>query len=132
MALPGIPVTSAAAISLPVPTVPTDLGLTSPPKPAPTDAERARFKKAATEFESFFLYYMLKTMRQAVPKGGLLNSKAADSYMSLFDQEVANLAAKRGGLGLQKTIENQFFPPSVHRLSFDTVTPIIESEEEGR
>jgi Rod binding domain-containing protein len=39
----------------------------------PTSAERAAMKKAATEFESFFLYYMLKTKRQAIPKGGLLN-----------------------------------------------------------
>jgi Rod binding domain-containing protein len=130
MALPAIP-TASPVSSLPGPAVPHDFGLTAPVKPSPSDAERARFKKAATEFESFFLYYMLKTMRQAVPKAGLLNSKAADGYMSLFDQEVANLAAKRGGVGLQKTIENQFFP-AAHRLSFDTVTPIIESEEEGR
>jgi Rod binding domain-containing protein len=131
MALPAIP-TASPVSSLPGPAVPHDFGLTAPVKPSPSDAERARFKKAATEFESFFLYYMLKTMRQAVPKAGLLNSKAADGYMSLFDQEVANLAAKRGGLGLQKTIENQFFHPAAHRLSFDTVTPIIESEQEGR
>jgi hypothetical protein len=50
-------------------------------RPQPTDAERAKFKKAATEFESFFLYYMMKTMRQAVPKGGLMDSKVGDTYL---------------------------------------------------
>ena len=97
----------------------------------PTDAERAKFKKAATEFESFFLYYMMKTMRQAIPKGGLMDSKVGDTYLGLFDQEVAKQAAKQGGFGLAKTLESQMFPPPPGRSSFPSVPPIKSTEKEG-
>jgi Rod binding domain-containing protein len=98
----------------------------------PTPAERAKFKKAATEFESFLLYYMLKTMRQAVPKGGLLDTKVADTYIGFLDQEVANQAAKQGGFGLAKTLERQMFPPPPGNSSFPAVPPIKLTEKEGR
>ena len=100
-------------------------------RPQPTDAERAKFKKAATEFESFFLYYMMKTMRQAVPKSGLIDSKVGDTYLGLFDQEVAKQAAKQGGFGLAKTLESQMFPPPPARSSFPAVPPIKSTEQEG-
>jgi flagellar protein FlgJ len=97
-------------------------------RPEPTLAERAKFKKAATEFESFLLFYMLKTMRQAIPKGGLIDSKVGDTYLGLFDQEIANQAAKQGGFGLAKTLERQMFPPSPVGLSLPTVPPIKPTE----
>ena len=97
-------------------------------RPQPTDAERAKFKKAATEFESFFLYYMMKTMRQAIPKGGLMDSKVGDTYMGLFDQEVAKQAAKQGGFGLAKTLESQMFPPGPGRSSFPVLPPRKSTE----
>ncbi len=101
-------------------------------RPEPTAAERAKFKKAATEFESFLLYYMLKTMRQAVPKGGLLDTKVADTYVGFLDQEVANQAAKQGGFGLAKTLEQQMFPKRPDTLSFQALPPIKPTEQEGR
>jgi len=97
----------------------------------PTSAERAAMKKAATEFESFFLYYMLKTMRQAVPKGKLLDSKVGETYLGMLDQEVANQAAKQGGFGLAKSIERQFYPPLSGISSFLPAPPIKSTEEEG-
>lgn len=97
----------------------------------PTSAERAAFKKAATEFESFFLYYMLKTMRQAVPKGGLLDSKVGETYLGMLDQEVAKQAAQQGGFGLAKSIERQFYPPLLGPSSFPAVLPIKSTEGEG-
>jgi len=97
----------------------------------PTSAERTAFKKAATEFESFFLYYMLKTMRQAVPKGGLLDSKVGETYLGMLDQEVANQAAKQGGFGLAKSIERQFYPPLPGPSSYPAVLPIKSTEGEG-
>jgi flagellar protein FlgJ len=102
------------------------------PTSDPNSPDRAKFKKAAVEFESFLLYYMLKTMRQAIPKSGLVESKAGDTYLSLFDQEVANLAAKQGGFGLAKAIETQFFPASPVRSSSPAAPPIRGTEEEER
>ena len=98
----------------------------------PANLDRAAFRKAATEVESFFLYYLMKTMRQAIPKSGLLHSKGGDTYVSLLDQEVAKLAAKRGGFGLAKTMESQFFPPSAPiRSSLTSLPPTKMLEEEG-
>lgn len=98
--------------------------------PAMSDPERAKIKRAATEFESFFLYYMLKTMRQAVPKGGLLESRHSDTYLGMMDQEIANLAAKRGGLGLAQAIEKQMLPqPPPVRLSSSHVEHPIQGLE---
>jgi flagellar protein FlgJ len=120
-----------------IPVVPSsgDPATASRLRPEPTPAERAKFKKAATEFESFLLYYMLKTMRQAVPKGGLLDTKVEDTYLGFLDQEVANQAAKQGGIGLAKTLERQMFPPPPAlpgSLSFPAVPPIKLTEKEGR
>jgi len=100
-------------------------------RPQPTDAERAKFKKAATEFESFFLYYMMKTMRQAVHNGGLMDSKVGYTYLGLFDQEVAKRAALQGGFGLAKTLENQMFPRAPGHSSFLAIPPIKSTEVEG-
>lgn len=110
---------------------PSDPAAVAQIRQAPSSAERAAFKKAATEFESFFLYYMLKTMRQAIPKGGLLDSKVGDTYLGMLDQEVANQAAKQGGFGLAKSIERQFYPHLSGPSSLPAVLPIKTSEEEG-
>jgi flagellar protein FlgJ len=120
------------------------LPVTEPPSPAllsrdakamvedASGVERAKFKKAATEFESFFIFYMLKTMRQAVPKSGLLDTRHADTFLSLLDQEVAGLAAKRGGFGLAKALENQLFP-AIQRGPSSSLTdrPIVSADKEG-
>ena len=104
----------------------------SPGGPVPKEPDRAQLKRAATEFESFFIYYMLKAMRQAIPKGGLLDSRHRDTYTGLFDQEVAGLAARRGGFGLGKAIEDQFFPSKpVRPSSFPTDLPIEGTVKEG-
>ena len=60
------------------------------------DAEKARLRKATKEFESFFNYYMLKTMRKTIPKGesgqGLLSSdNSKDIFSDIFDNELARM-----------------------------------------
>ena len=123
------------ALASPAPSINAGDPLASDPaarvRQPPTSAERAAMKKAATEFESFFLYYMMKTMRQAVPKGGLLDSKVGETYLGMLDQEVANQAAKRGGFGLAKSIERQFYPPLSGGSSFPPAPPIKSTEGEG-
>jgi hypothetical protein len=61
-----------------LPSGPSPSDATSPGRAGrvePTSADRAQFKKAATEFESFLRFYKLKTMRQGKPKGGVLDTK---------------------------------------------------------
>lgn len=62
-------------------------------------------EKVAREFESFFIHYLFKVMREAVPKGGLLgDGQEEELYTSMLDQELAKRMADRGGLGLAELI----------------------------
>ena len=68
--------------------------------------DRKKLEKACSDFESLFIYQMLKTMRQTVPKGGSSGQMPGrDTYEMMVDQKVADaVAAKRGGIGLQKIL----------------------------
>jgi len=72
--------------------------------------EDDKLRKACASFESFMIYYMLKTMRQSVPQGGLFgNMPGKDTFNMMLDQKIAEKAAERkgGGLGLQKVLYDQ-------------------------
>ena len=56
-------------------------------------------KMAAQEMESLFAYEMIKTMRESVSSESK-NNLGGDTYMSMFDMEIAKLFAERG-LGLR-------------------------------
>ena len=60
--------------------------------------------QAAQEFESYFLSYLLKTMRGTVPTG-FLDRKAEQVWYSFYDQEISRLATEAGGIGLTRFIE---------------------------
>ncbi|MEP7064105.1 MAG: flagellar assembly peptidoglycan hydrolase FlgJ [Betaproteobacteria bacterium] len=61
---------------------------------------------AATQFEAVFLQMMMKSMRDALPQDGPLDSEATKMYTSMFDQQITMTLAKRG-TGLSKVIESQ-------------------------
>ncbi len=68
----------------------------------------AKIKELSEEFESFLLYYALKSMRKAVPKSDLFHSNAEDIFTSMLDQEISkNSAKKEGGLGLAQIMQQQ-------------------------
>jgi flagellar protein FlgJ len=61
--------------------------------------------KAAEGMETMFMDYMMKVMRQTVPKNDLdLESPATDIYRSMLDSEYAAKAVKAGGVGLADQI----------------------------
>jgi len=71
--------------------------------------ELQKIKKACQDFESIFTYYLLKTMRQTVPKNsGFGSLSGKDTYNMIMDQKVAEDLSRRGnGLGLQKVLFEQ-------------------------
>lgn len=65
-------------------------------------------KAAAQQFETLFLQMVLKSMRDAAPQDGLLNSDQSRFYTGLLDQQMAqNISSTGGGVGFAKLIEQQ-------------------------
>ncbi len=61
--------------------------------------------RAAEGMETMFLDYMMKVMRQTVPKNDMdLESPATEIYRSMMDAEYAEKAAHHGGIGLADQI----------------------------
>lgn len=70
--------------------------------------DKKELQKVASEFESFFIYYMLKQMRETIPKSGLLGeSLQHETYTSMMDQELAKKIASEGGIGLARMLVEQ-------------------------
>ena len=70
--------------------------------------KQAELKKAAKQFESLFLNYMLKSMRETVPKGGLFKEGIAnDIYTSMFDSYLSEKASSHQSMGLANMIYKQ-------------------------
>jgi len=68
-------------------------------------AQKQRLKKAAQEFESVFVGYMLKTMRQSVQESNVFGEGfGGDIFNSLFDSELAKKVSQGGSFGLAETM----------------------------
>lgn len=85
------------------------------------ELEKKRLKEATKQFEAFFNYYMLKTMRETIPKSGLeedlpLNGgDGQEAFTDMFDMELSK--AGTGGArsisdilyrSLEKTVEAKY------------------------
>ena len=82
-----------------------------PPHGKPQDV-----KSAAAELSSLFVSQMLAVMRRTVPKSGLLNKGFAhDTYVSMFDQEIARTIARREDFGLTAMLQRQLKDPGADR-----------------
>lgn len=78
-------------------------------------------KAAAQQFETLFLQMVLKSMRDATPQDGLLQSDQSRFYTGLLDQQMAqNMATSGSGVGFAKLIEQQ--------LGRNMVSPEMETD----
>lgn len=88
-----------------------DSALTAPTTPSKQQPVLDRSKidpetlQAAEEYEGMFLDYMMKVMRETVPKSEMdLENTGTEVYRSMMDSEVAKKAAHAGGVGLADQI----------------------------
>lgn len=82
-------------------------GLTEIKRLSKTNDPQA-LKSAARQFEAMFLTMVLKSMRDATPQEGIMDSDQTRMYESLLDQQLAQSMATRGnGTGLAAMIEKQ-------------------------
>jgi flagellar protein FlgJ len=63
-------------------------------------------QQVSTQFEAMFLQMVLKSMREATPKSGLLDSNEQQTYTSMLDEQLAQKMAA-GGTGLGAVIARQ-------------------------
>jgi soluble lytic murein transglycosylase-like protein len=88
------------------------------------DKEKARLRKATKEFESFFTYYMLKTMRQTVPKDPMAenlplgDANGKDTFSDMFDMEVSRLMSSKG----QRSISD---------MLYRSMVKVVEAQYQG-
>ena len=88
-------------------------GILSPAAIMPTDAlgtgrvqgvkkmiHQEDIRRAALEYESYFLSYLMKAMRTTVPKASLTENPMGESFYSFYDEEIGKRAAQSGGFGL--------------------------------
>jgi peptidoglycan hydrolase FlgJ len=69
--------------------------------------DEAELRRAAKEFDGYFVSYLMKVMRETVPKG-LLENKGGEQFYYFYDQEIGRLAAEKGGLGFGKMILDEY------------------------
>jgi flagellar protein FlgJ len=63
-------------------------------------------RQAASQFEALFMQMVLKSMRDAVPKSGMLEGPGADVYQGMLDTQFAQAMSGRPG-GLSELIAKQ-------------------------
>lgn len=85
-------------------------------------------KAAAQQFETLFLQMVLKSMRDATPQDGMLDSDSTRFYTSLLDQQMAqNMATSGKGLGFAQLIEQQLGAS----MSGATASAAVKTDESG-
>jgi flagellar protein FlgJ len=63
-------------------------------------------KGAATQFESMFINMMMKSMRDATPQDGMMDSQETKTFTTMLDQQMSQKLAKRG-VGLADVLVRQ-------------------------
>jgi flagellar protein FlgJ len=67
-----------------------------------------KLEKVSRDFESIFLGYLLKTMRQAVPKSDFFgHTREQEIFGAMRDEELAKGMAEAGGIGLAEMMVQQ-------------------------
>ena len=70
--------------------------------------QKAALNETAQQFEALFIQMMLAEMRKSIPKEGMFDSQAVQTYQDMSDKQVALDMAKRGDFGIANVIKKQF------------------------
>jgi flagellar protein FlgJ len=77
-----------------------------------------KLKEACQEFESYFLYKMIRQMRQAIPESDLIPKSYANKiYEDMLDDEMSKKFAGMGGIGLADMMYKQIKRENAYSVS---------------
>jgi flagellar protein FlgJ len=79
-------------------------------------------KSVAQQFEAIFLQSLLKSMRDATPQDGMMDSEQTRMYTSMLDQQLSQSLSARG-IGLADIMARQLSRNSVATSPFDAAAP---------
>ena len=85
---------------------------------------QAGLKQAAQQFEGMLLQMMLKSMRDATPQDGMMESDQTRFFTSILDQQLAQNLSTQGDLGFAAQIQPQLGRASALRGS-DNAPPDV-------
>jgi len=68
---------------------------------------KAALNETARQFESLFVQMALKSMRDAVPNGGLIDGKKSEMFRDMYDRQLAVELGKRSSLGFSDMLVRQ-------------------------
>lgn len=94
-----MPIDAAASLALSS----QDHGIAERLKSAAASGDEDGLRKAAEQFEGYFVSLMLKEMRQSGGEEGLFGGTEMETFGGMFDQEIAGRVASKG-LGLADMI----------------------------
>ena len=64
----------------------------------------------ADQFESIFVYQMLKQARQSKLADGIFKSEAQDTFNNMLDIEYSKILSKKNNFGIAEALIKQFQP----------------------
>lgn len=79
-------------------------------------------KGVAQQFEAVFLHQLLKSMREATPSGGLMDSDQTRSYVGMLDQQMAQSLSSKG-IGLADAMFRQLSRNQAAAIGVDPQAP---------
>ena len=74
---------------------------------APAEDNPETLRQVARQFEAIFVQLMMKSLRETVPDGGLINDDSLRFYRDMMDQQLSLDVAAGRGIGLASAIERQ-------------------------
>lgn len=70
--------------------------------------EEKKLREACTEFESLFIYQVMKQMRKTLPQTKLIDGgKGEEIFTSMMDEELSRQMSSRQGMGLRDVLIEQ-------------------------
>ena len=72
------------------------------------NTKQQSLEDVAKDFESLFVYQMMKSSRKAKLAEGVFSSNANDTYFSLLDQEYSKIISKNESFGIAEALVRQF------------------------
>lgn len=81
------------------------------------EGDEKKLEEACAEFESIFIYLVMKQMRKTIPKSGLLDGgKGEEIFTGMMDEELSKQMSLRQGLGLREALIEQLTGKRVNVL----------------